>query len=574
MKSGSITRRLAWTALAFTSLLSAQTKEDVISSTTEIVTVPVVVTDKSGTGVRGLKKEDFQIRDSGKEQRIASFEEVTGTPLAVGGSKEQNGIYTNRLNNVNPVALGIVVIDFVNTQTVSQAWAFRGAIGFLNKWKEKGGFQQPVMLAAITSRGLQIIHQATSSPEVLEAALLTLKPTPSTVADKKMDIAPPVQPAVGPDNQPVLARKTNEDQGDYDQRVAQTRSVIQIFEQMNRSNESVRVADLNANTRTTMWALTAIANGVAGIPGRKAMIWCSEGFPFRAVPGMFETPQWVSTHGSTDEDPELQLLREGALLAFNRANISVYPINVAGLLSPEFFDSTSIIGPQWSAKTMRSQGVDQDNRAYAHLVANQTSGFDCMSSNDIANCIAKALDDASHYYMLSYYPDPKPKGTGYRKIKVEVKGDKLNVRGRESYWYGAIPSNGISPKSELAVALGSNLDYTALPIVFRFTGLKPGQGKQIAQFVIGIDGRALSIDEEHGNHISLLIGAQAKAGDSPTLMSIDTKLKPELVSQIRAKQLTHKGEMELAPGKYEVRLVVRDNLSGRNGSIVAPIEVP
>src|SRR3954453_21928554 len=112
MKSGSITRRFAWTALAFTSLLTAQTKEDVISSTTEIVTVPVVVTDKSGTGVRGLKKEDFQIRDSGKEQRIASFEEVTGTPLAVGGSKEQNGIYTNRLNNVNPVALGIVVIDF------------------------------------------------------------------------------------------------------------------------------------------------------------------------------------------------------------------------------------------------------------------------------------------------------------------------------------------------------------------------------------------------------------------------------------------------------------------------------
>jgi hypothetical protein len=54
---------------------------------------------------------------------------------------------------------------------------------------------------------------------------------------------------------------------------------------------------------------------------------------------------------------------------------------------------------------------------------------------------------------------------------------------------------------------------------------------------------------------------------------MDTKLKPELVPQIRAKQLTHNGEIELMPGKYEVRLVVRDNLSGRIGSVVAPIEV-
>jgi hypothetical protein len=110
--------------------------------------------------------------------------------------------------------------------------------------------------------------------------------------------------------------------------------------------------------------------------------------------------------------------------------------------------------------------------------------------------------------------------------------------------------------------------------VFRFTGLKEGsQGKRIAEFVIGVDGRALGIDEDHNNHISLLIGAQAKAGDNPTIISIDTKLKPELVPQIRAKQLTHKGEMEVAPGKYEVRVVVRDNLNNRIGSVVAPIEV-
>lgn len=577
---GATIRRLVCSILAFTLVLSAQSaKEDVISTTTEIVTVPVVITDSSGKAVHGLPKENFQVRENGKEQRIASFEEVTATRVGIGGNTEQNGIYTNRLNNENPVALGILVIDLVNTQTVTQAWAIRGAISFLNKWKGKGGFQQPIMVAAITTQGLRIIHQATSSPEVLESALLMLRALPATVADNKMGIAPSPNPQRGPDNQAVVVQKLGESDTQFALRSKEIQREVTIFDQMDRNNEVVRSAGVDANTKTTMWALTAIANGVAGIPGRKALIWCSEAFPFRAVPGTYESSQWITAHGSTDEEPVLQLLREGTLLAFNRANISVYPVNVGGLLSPDFFDASSLNsvvmnGAQWNTKAMRALAIDQDNRAYAQLLASKTSGSACMASNDIGDCIGHALEDASHYYMLSYYPDPKPKGTGYRKIKVEVKGEKVNVRARETYWYGAVPTNGTSSKSEMAIALGSNLDYTALPIVFRFTGFKPpAQGKRIAEFVIGIDGRVLSVDEDHANHISLLIGAQAKAGDDPTLLSIDTKLKPELVAQIRAKQLTHKGEIELAPGKYNVRLVVRDNLSGRMGSVVAPIEV-
>src|SRR4051794_34575544 len=574
-------RLLVGMVLVIAGMLSAQSKEDVISSTTEIVTVPVIVNDGSGKVVRGLKKEDFQIRENGKDQRIANFEEVTATPVTISASPEQGGIFTNKLSAENPVALGILLIDFVNTQTVAQPWALQGAINFLHKWKGKGSFQQPMMVAALTSRGLRIIHQATSDPAVLETALQLLSPQPATGADNKSAIESPADPARGPDNQPIVVRQlTNESSEIYGKRLKQGQREAEIFDQMERSNELVRAHSVDADPTTTMWALMAISNGVAGIPGRKAMIWCSEAFPFRMVSGVFESPQWTAKHGTTYEDPGLQPLRDAALLAFNRANISVYPVSTAGLLSPDYFDAalakrTLMTGPQWAAKAMQSQEVDMDNRDYARILANKTSGTACISSNDIAECIGHALEDSTHYYMLSYYPDPKPKNTGYRKIKVDVKGEKLNVRARESYWHGPAPTYGVSPKSEVAVALGSNLEYTSLPIIFKFTDLKPGpQGKQMAEFVIGIDGRALSIDEEHDNHISLLIGAQAKAGDNPTVLTIDTKLKPELVPQIRAKQLTHKGEMELTPGKYEVRVVVRDNLSGSIGSVVAPIEIP
>ena len=77
-----------------------------------------------------------------------------------------------------------------------------------------------------------------------------------------------------------------------------------------------------------------------------------------------------------------------------------------------------------------------------------------MATNDIGDCIGPRLDDASHHYMITYYPDPKPKGNGYRKIKVEVKGEKLNVRARDSYWHGTVPTYGVASKTEMAVALG------------------------------------------------------------------------------------------------------------------------
>jgi VWFA-related protein len=565
--------------LVFSGVISAQSaKEDVISSTTELVTVPVVVTDNGGKSVHGLKQEDFHVEENGKDQRIASFEEVTAARITLSGSTEQNGIYTNRLINENPVALGILVIDFVNTRTVAQAWALRGALSLLHKWKGKGEFQQPMMVAAITSRGLRIIHQATSDPEVLEAALQLLRPEPAPGVDNKSGIESPYNPARGPDNQAIVIKHATESDDQFAKRAQAARREADVFDQMERSNEVVRQNAQDADTTTTMWALTAIANGVAGIPGRKAMIWCAEEFPFRLMAGVFESPQWTAKHGTMYEDPEIQALRDATLLAFNQANISVYPVNAAGLLTPSFYDASAVgrpmIGTQWSSKMVRSGDSEMDNRNYARILADKTSGTPCLSSNDIGDCIGRALDDASHYYMLAYYPNPKPKGTGYRRIKVEVKGEKLRVHARENYWYGTVPTFGVSPKSELAVALGSNLDYTTLPINFKFTGVKPGpQGKQMVDFVIGIDGRALGIDEEHDNHISLLMGAQAKEGDPPTLLSIDTKLKSELVPQIRAKQLTHKGEIELAPGKYEVRLVVRDNLSGKIGSVIAPIEV-
>jgi hypothetical protein len=62
-----------------------QEKKLVFKTQTLLVQVPVVVTDRSGTHVKGLEKGDFRVFENGKEQTISTFEEVaiSTSPLQV-----------------------------------------------------------------------------------------------------------------------------------------------------------------------------------------------------------------------------------------------------------------------------------------------------------------------------------------------------------------------------------------------------------------------------------------------------------------------------------------------------------
>ena len=565
--------------LLLLSLFARGQRETTITSTTELVSIPVIVTDSAGKPVRGLNQKDFRIQENGKDQRIASFEEVTAQRKPIRSSLGQNGLYTNRVNDDTALSIGIVLIDFANTRAANQYWVIRGIMSFLEKWKVNGGFQQPMMLAAITPQGLRIIHQATSDPAVLEMAMQFVKASPSPTQDNRQGISlSSSDPPRNADGTPIVSQRPNETSGDYAARSNQARMEAMIIDQMESADFASRQAAASADVRTTMWALQALANGVSGIPGRKVMIWSAEAFPFASVQASFQSPQWSAVHGASDQDPDIKALQDATLLALNRANIAVYPVSAASLLTPEFFDAswadrTLMTGAQWSRNFTRASDRAMEDKLNSHIVADETGGKTCTNTSNVADCLGRALDDASHYYLLTYYPDPKPKGPGLRHLKVDVARDKVNVRARNSYFYGLPPST-TAPKTEVTVALQSNLDYTALPLVLRFAGVRPGDGpNRVAQFMIGIDGRALGIDQEHGNRISLLVGTQARDGAPLMVQPIDTTLKADLIDQIRSKQLTHNVEVQVAPGKSDVRVVVRDNLTGRIGSITAPIEV-
>jgi len=86
-----------------------------------------------------------------------------------------------------------------------------------------------------------------------------------------------------------------------------------------------------------------------------------------------------------------------------------------------------------------------------------------------------------------------------------------------------------------------------------------------------------SVDESDQNHLVVDIAAVARSvnGDvvAELAQRIETHLKSDGLEQIQHSGMTYRNGLQLPPGEYTVRFVVRDSLGNRMGSVAAPIKV-
>lgn len=143
-----------------------------LQATTELVLVPVVVTDGSGKPVTGLRRNDFVIYADGKPQRIAGLDEIR---VPQSSAKEQLAPdwYSNYVTDAgsSPRPL-ILVIDFLNSAATDQRQARDQILRFLDTELQPN---QPVAAFFLSDKGLQLLQSFTSGSAQLKAAVLALQ---------------------------------------------------------------------------------------------------------------------------------------------------------------------------------------------------------------------------------------------------------------------------------------------------------------------------------------------------------------------------------------------------------------
>src|SRR5260370_33047733 len=96
----------------------------VIRSTTRLVQLNVIVHNKKGDPVQGLKKEDFTILDQGQEQQVATFSANAAGPADPSSAALiPPNVFSNRFDQSGsvPGSVTVILFDALNTEFLDQA---------------------------------------------------------------------------------------------------------------------------------------------------------------------------------------------------------------------------------------------------------------------------------------------------------------------------------------------------------------------------------------------------------------------------------------------------------------------
>jgi VWFA-related protein len=576
MRRASVLTVLFLTAYAqFVPCLAAQERTEssaiTFSARTNVVLVPTIVSDKHGNQITDLKCEDFEVREDGKPQKIASCDEIRSETAPISRPNLPKGEFTNRLGAQTARRLDIIALDLVNTRFLDQHQAREALRNFIATGAEEDAL---VALVVMLPNSVRVIHNFTQDKSILVNALkgmrgtVTNRDTAALVGaggrGTEEDTEGQILDAIL-SGQSVPLDPLNPASGDIQRRAAAA---------------LVDSSRLGQNGLVTLEDLQEIAHYFAVVPGRKSLLWASGGFQFNLGSTTGEL-----TRGTTPQD------WQRTFQALQNANIAVYPVEVSGLApgAPSAtLPAVSIITGNPADISNRSSQMEavaagrgndptQARHDTMRAVALMTGGEAFYNNNDIANLFKRATRDSTHYYMLSYATSDSGK-TDWRKIEVKVNKPDVHVRSRSGFFYNkALRDPETTRQVDEVMAVTSPLNFTMLPLDGVWQQVEAAGDKRKVHFALNIPPGNAMIDMQHENRINLDVIAIAGNAKSTEINSvkqrIDRKLPPPAVSQIQQNGITYANALTLPPGQYQVHFVVRDNLTGKTGSVVAPLNV-
>jgi VWFA-related protein len=350
--------RLIWGAMA---ALAVAHQPDapggglVIRSTTALVQVRVVAEDSSGRPVTDLQQGDFQIQDDRRPQPIAVFVADRGAgPIASANSAAAK---QGPLPKESGAGYALVVLDWLNTAYADQIRAQDAAVKLLGSFQP--GQKIAVFILSHDYSGLLVDFTD-------DAAILG-----QIVAGAELDSTDLNQPT-------ALSR--------FDARYGGAQAA---------RNVEFELLMWHRKILDSIETLSGIADRFARLPGRKSLVWISDGFPVSAGP--------KGSEASYRQDFEKLIER------LNRADVGVYTIEAQGL----------------AVQAHAYRGTLQE-------VAERTGGTAFNDRNDLDEGIRAALEDQRVGYSLAYrLPDRHT--AGVHEIRVQVKRRGITLRYRESY---------------------------------------------------------------------------------------------------------------------------------------------
>jgi VWFA-related protein len=381
------------------------------------VVLDLVVTDRSGHPVRGLKASDLTVFEDGQPQTVASFEvhdaaSQANLPTAAQHAAPGPNTFTNE--TIVPAAEGstVVLLDLLDTPLTAQPYARDQLIKYLKT-------MQPGVRLAIfeLDSDLHLLQGFTSD----RAALL------EAVKDRDK-----------------LGRTA----------VPLTNAYVAGTLRMDILTHALQ--NLGAYLQT--------------LPGRKNLVW----FTARVPRPSYDDGTMIggSIHDSIVFDYDFGKAAELMKLG----QVAIYPVDVRGLVTDPSFNAASSRGP--SARSSQRFSTQQFyDHSDLEAVAEATGGKAFYNTNGLSQALGEVVEDGSYYYTLSYYPTTKKWDGSFRKVKLELDRKDATLEYRRGYYGVAesqIPRSGRAPSSTPHTQITNHATVQAFARTMQLGAIDPG----------------------------------------------------------------------------------------------------
>ena len=390
------------------------------------VVVDVTVTDATGNPVPGLKAEDFRVSEDGAAQTLRSFEvhKVEAQPPL-----ELPTLPPNTFTNISSAPAGgaitVVLYDLLNTPQDAQAYAHEQLLKFLKTRKTSGQ-----VAVFVLSDKLHLLQGFTQDDNLLIAALNRQQGK----GYRSGLLQTPGEATQGSD-------QLTQTEGNQAAAVAQQDRSFQAVADMLSHLETMESSYLlDRRVDFTAEALQQIARFLAGLPGRKNLLWLSGGFPSGVLPDGGVDGRNAATGRDVFEQTRNYSsdIREATDL-LSQSHVAVYPVDVRGLQANSMFSAGSRATFEPGLKK-DSQAVRNDSQTLASehatmdAIGTETGGRAFYNTNGLAAAAAAALQEGSLYYTLTYAPtNPRYDGK-LRRVRVQLAQPGYTVSYRRSYF--------------------------------------------------------------------------------------------------------------------------------------------
>ncbi len=569
-------------AVAPSVLMAQQSSADVptftIRANTRLIVVDVVVTDKKGQPVTGLKPEDFTVEENGKKQKVSVFV-PPGVVASTSSQALPPGVFSNHPDQLVPKGqLTVLVLDATNSLFTQQAYARSQMLKYV---VEQGQSGRAMAVLTLTDR-LRVLQQFTSDPQVLMTAIKNFKPQEPTL----QGTAPPPESGITSD-MGGGARG-----GQIAAQITAANAEIASF-----SNLQIGF-DIERRTLITIEAMRTLARMLGGLPGRKNVVWLTGNLPFDLIPEdrnvsdaelLADLPgqgrqRSAAVNGAGSQAGEQRMLHgqeiREAESSLASANIAIYPVDLHGLVGGAENSATSsmahnrdIHGAGIANAAISQSDRIEPSQGTMREIADQTGGKAYINENEIKEGVALAVADDKASYTLGYYSDNKKWDGKFRKLKIKVENHDAEVRYRKGYFaVDPTQDKNWKPEQEVAQAVQFNAPATQVSFMAQTKPTDPGK----ARVVFLVDAHTLSAEDSSGGKkmdVAFYASLYDSSGKSLGTRSIkvDKTFDAGTYQQVVDHGMMVPIDLDVPASATELRLAVLDNKTGFIGTVSGPL---